>query len=222
MAFDIRRFIKDLLEKRRVFHNERDFQIAFCFELLNKGYMARPEFYFEEENGRRKYLDLVAIIDGECIAFEFKYKTKECDCEPDRDYITIKGEKYKLFEQGARDEGVYAVLSDVCRLERVIKKNTEFLDKKITKGYVVFLTNDKGYEGGFTKENCLYFNYGLKDKKTFDTKKITFNIPKGKTKQDTNAKNKEELQLNKGFDVHWESTKIDEKNTMYHLIIERN
>ena len=151
MAFDIHGFIKELLEKRKVFHNERDFQIVFCCELLKKGYTVRPEFYFDEkdeenkENSRRKYLDLVALIDDECIAFEFKYKTAELE-------ENIGGEKYKLFEQGARDEGVYAVLSDVCRLERVIKNNTEFFDKKITKGYVVFLTNDGGYEKGFTRK----------------------------------------------------------------------
>ena len=178
MNLDVKNILKELSAKRPLFHNEKDFQIEFALALQSIGFKIRLETYVGKENGKRKYIDLVAIDEEtkECYLFEFKYKTinkKE----------VINDELYDFFNHGARDLGSYAFLKDVERIENQLNKS--ILGYKVKEGYAIFLTNDLGYLKGF-KLNSLCYNYGLENNKIFKSNNpIKFLVPNQKEKNDT-------------------------------------
>ena len=196
MTINVFNIIKELSAKRPLFHNEKDFQFEFALVLQSIGFKIRLETYVGKENGKRKYIDLVAIDEEtkECYLFEFKYKTinkKE----------VINDELYDFFNHGARDLGSYAFLKDVERIENQLNKS--ILGYKVKEGYAIFLTNDLGYLKGF-KSNSLCYNYGLENNKTFKSNStIKFLVPDHKEKKDTCGSNLEEITFKNNYKIEW-------------------
>ncbi len=193
---DIMNILKELSIKRPLFHNEKDFQFEFALLLQQKGYKIRLETYTGKENGKRRYIDLIAIDEEkqDCYLFEFKYKTLDKQ-------VIIDNEIYDFFNHAARDLGSYAFLKDVQRIEKLINNNV--FGYKVKEGYAIFLTNDLGYLKGF-KKNSLCYNYGLDEGKVFEPNNtIRFLIPNGKEKGDTCISHLDEISFKNKYKVMW-------------------
>ena len=154
-CFDINNVLQSLSKKRPLFHNERDFQFELAWQIKELyDCDIRLEYYYKTEaNGKRNYIDIIAFDNSHCIAFELKYKTK-------RFYGKVEKEDYNLKYQSARDLGCAYVLSDLCRLQKLITSESIIGGKLIDKGYVILLTNDEKYKKGFV-EKTLFAKYGL-------------------------------------------------------------
>lgn len=123
----------ELANSRAIFHSEADFQHAFAW-LIHEKYpnaKIRLEYPSVGINGRI-YLDIIVVLDGKRIGIELKYKTKSLDVE-------VNNESYTLKNQGAQDIARYDLMSDIMRLESLIKSG------HLDSGYSIFLTNDQGY-----------------------------------------------------------------------------
>lgn len=185
MGFEVKEFLQQLSKQRKLFHNEKDFQFNFAWMMKNEGYDVKLEYYNGMEKSKRSYIDLIAVLNEETIAFEFKYKTK-------KEKVVIDNEEFDLFSQGAYDLGSYAVLKDVKRLERLVN------EKKVKEAYVIFLTNDKKYEKGF-KEGSLFYDFNLKDNRIIKKNEILDFCFKEKTF----AKNLDEISFNNDYVLKW-------------------
>ncbi|MBQ9731363.1 MAG: hypothetical protein IJV94_04605 [Bacilli bacterium] len=197
MYINIMNILEQLSIKRPLFHNEKDFQFEFALLLNQLGYKTRLETYIGKENGKRKYIDLVAIDEEkqECYLFEFKYKTLDKQ-------VIIDNEIYDLFNHAARDLGSYAFLKDVQRIENLINKT--IFSYKVKEGYAILLTNDLGYLKGF-KQNSLCYNYGLEDGKLFESNNaIKFLVPNDKEKKDTSISHLDEIIFINEYKIVWE------------------
>lgn len=186
----------ELSKRRPLFHNEKDFQFEFALLLQQLGYKIRLETYVGKENGKRKYIDLVAIDEEkqECYLFEFKYRTISKE-------VAINNEVYDLFNHGARDLGSYAFLKDVERIEKLVDKT--IFGYKVKEGYAIFLTNDFGYTKGF-KLNSLCYNYGLEEGKIFKSNNtVKFLIPNEIEKNDTWVSFLNEITLKNEYKINW-------------------
>lgn len=193
---NIANILIELSKRRPLFHNEKDFQFEFALLLQQLGYKIRLETYVGKENGKRKYIDLVAINEEtqECYLFEFKYKTISKE-------VTINNEMYDLFNHGARDLGSYAFLKDVERIEKLVDKT--IFGYKVKEGYAIFLTNDFGYLKGF-KQNSLSYNYGLEEGKSFKANNtVKFLIPNEIEKKDTWVSYLNEITLKNEYKINW-------------------
>lgn len=196
MNLDIEKVLKVVSINRPLFHNEKDFQFEFAVSIQQLGYKTRLETYVGKENGKRKYIDLVAIDEKkqECYIFEFKYKIINKK-------VIINKEVYDLFNHGARDLGSYAFLKDVERIEKLIGKS--IFGYKVKEGYAIFLTNDLGYTRGFM-HNSLCYNYGLEEGKVFKSNStINFLIPKDKEKRDTCVSHLGEITFKNEYKINW-------------------
>ncbi len=83
-------------------------------------------------NGKEIYFDILAFKDSKIVAIELKYKTKNLD-------TIATNEEFSLKNQGAQDQGRYAFIKDISRLENAIGTHYD------RTGFAIFLTNDKSY-----------------------------------------------------------------------------
>lgn len=164
--------LKEMAKQNLIFRNEEQFQ--FCLAWAIQGFFNSYNVLLEEltlnvvflsGKNRSSYTDiLVEKENGEFIAIELKYKTAE---------TTISG--IDLLNHGAADLGRFDYLWDINRLERLVyskpkkllKENSlikmansyrddklpiidyiygkRIVNKKIVKGFAVFLTNEEKY-----------------------------------------------------------------------------
>ena len=201
MEFDLRQCIEELSKKRPLFHNEKDFQLELAWLIKEqdqeqKKYKVRLECFFDDmENGKRSYVDIVVFDEQskECALVELKYKTIAQSVE-------IDGEKYNLRNQVARDEGCYAVLSDLSRLEgKLGEKIGAYTVKQI---YSCILTNDNRYKKGFRK-NTLFYNFGLENGRKIEADSDIKFILNRKSFEDTCARRFHEIRLMHQYTVNW-------------------
>lgn len=126
--------IEELAGKRPLFHSEADFQHALAWHLhvSDAGASIRLEVPVRDEDAAAKYLDLFAVVGGQRVAVELKYKTRKFDHEH-------SGEVFALHNHGAQDLGRYDFLLDVQRLEHFVRS------RRADYGLAILLTNDPLY-----------------------------------------------------------------------------
>lgn len=141
---NIEEIIEFFAKHDKIFVSERDLQVNFAIKLqeLNNKLSVIPEYVFEDKQKKDFYhIDLVVIEDDKKrIAFEFKYVTSKF-------VTTINNIEYELKNHAAIDIRRIQCYKDISRLETYIKGGFD-------KGYLVLLTNAKGFwEGANTPRN---------------------------------------------------------------------
>ena len=116
--------------KNIVFLSEAHLQHEFAWRIHKKYNDAinviveKPCPEIQGEGKGMPHVDIWLESSRENYAIELKYKTKE-----------TKNDPYKLKNHSAQNEGRYAFVSDIARLQ----------DLKLNKGFAIFLTNDPAY-----------------------------------------------------------------------------
>ena len=203
--FQLDWFMDELAKKRQIFHNERDFQFEFAWlakELYDTD--IRLECYYgsnskKENQTKRNYIDIVLQNDSECILIELKYKTLPLREE----HRTYENEQFDLLNQGAQDLGSYFILSDLNRLEKLSVHEKRFNNKTILAYYSVLLTNDMKYKKG-AKQGTLFADYFIKGP-TIPKGSLIFHPKEGKKKEDTCAKDLDDLTFEYDYTVEWKT-----------------
>lgn len=138
---------------------------------------------------------------NETILFEFKYKTKTGDFNLGRSVIYLKEHKDTF-------NGRYSVWRDIYRIETFVNL------KKITKGFIVFVTNHSSY---YASATGVSEQFSLQDGKFFKAGKHYWNVPAGKVLDDyksinssyRNDKQPLEIENNYSFKYDTYSTLVD-------------
>ena len=129
MAIDIHALMRELSERRPIFHSEADFQLAL-FRLINSKKLdcqIRMEKPFSVGQKRKSRVDI--WLPTERIAIELKYFTmKFC--------LEYNGEPFALKQHAAADLARYGFLKDVQRLEHIVHER-----QTARTGFVVLITN---------------------------------------------------------------------------------
>lgn len=153
---ELKQILETLAKSGNTYLCEKQFQFDLAWE-LRKYFEAQNKkdcyVYLEypsndkEKDGSRIYYDLVIKENDTYCPIELKYKTSEGTAK-------LYGEEFNLKDQSAQDLGRYDFLKDVCRIEDFA------FEKKMERGYAIFITNDKTYwerKG----ERCLYQDFAL-------------------------------------------------------------
>lgn len=130
----IKHILRELSQKRPIFHSEADFQHALAWEIHQEFNQIgiRLERRFKVNDLRKIYVDILLMIDNAAIAIETKYTTKKLE-------IKLNDEEFLLKDHSALDLRRYDFLLDIYRIEKLKSGG------KIVKGYAVFLTNNMDY-----------------------------------------------------------------------------
>lgn len=168
-------------KEKRIFQNEAQFQQELALFLNNlKGENGCQKYKVslevlavdavddkslcepQGESFSKYYIDLVVEdLERKCLyPIELKYKT------PQKIILYYDGEDEQkpigvTFSQGAPNVGSYMYWKDVERLERLLRKENNlhicYSDKRIAKGYALFLTNYSSYLRPYrTNQSSLY------------------------------------------------------------------
>ena len=149
--------INNLAKDGKIFSNESQFQFELAWELKKMGFDVELEVLsadcsiggfvgLSKEETKKQYTDIIVKDDEGYKAIELKYKTKDLQ-KGVYIYTNHAGEHY-VFSQGALNEGAYLFWKDVQRLEKLVAGIVPLnfdKDKKVSKGYVILMTNDCGY-----------------------------------------------------------------------------
>lgn len=133
---DIVTTLQQLLDQKRIFCSEADFQFSFAWML--------KEVYGDEIDVRLEYtpweysdsmhIDIVVIAGNQFIPIELKYRKAKLD-------TVFNGEHIRLKAHTAHDTGAYEYLADIERLEKLIQSDKY----PIAEAYAIMLTNDSAY-----------------------------------------------------------------------------
>jgi hypothetical protein len=131
---DLLHSVFELAKTRPLFHSEADFQHALAWHLHTSQLVSsiRLELPFRREGNGSEYLDLLAVVGGDRVAVELKYKTRRLT-------HSHADEAFVIQNHGAQDLGRYDFLLDVQRIERFVQEG------RATNGLAVLLTNDQSY-----------------------------------------------------------------------------
>lgn len=147
--FNFDDFMRELAQKRPIFHSEADFQHAFAWQLHQQFTDADIRLEYPVNAGDKWMYTDIWVRNGDTkLAFELKYKTRKFTIE-------YNEETFHLKDHGAQDLGKYDFLKDVTRLEHM--KNVVQ-----SEGYAILLTNDKNYWGS-GKDETFASNFRLHD-----------------------------------------------------------
>lgn len=183
--------IKELSEKRKVFVSEDDFKFELAKLINDKdlGFDIRLEFC--PILIPNMHIDILLIDKNKkWIPIELKYKTKLLE-------TTINEEAFNLKNQGAKDHGCYAYLYDIHRIETLIKKYKD----KVDKGYTIFITNDLSYreKPQLKRGKCYYQEFALTDG---IIKEKTLNWDSS-TPDGTKGMHKDAISLSSKYKIKW-------------------
>lgn len=148
MEFNIKELISKLKDKRKIFVSEADFQFELAWTIKEKYPDSKVRLEFCPKFAPNMHIDILVIIDNDWIPIELKYKTKKIEKEIDNEIFNLKN-------QAASDQGCYAYLKDIQRIENI--------REYIKVGYTVFITNDLVYVDG-CKKGSNYEQFSLQDK----------------------------------------------------------
>lgn len=131
---DIILALKKLLEEKRIFGSEADFQFALAWKI--KELFPKVEIrleYIPWKVDASMHIDIVVFSEGKMIPIELKYKPKLTK-------IMIEDEEIYLKNQSACDQGRYDFLKDIQRME-----SFKASGYPVKEAYVIIMTNDSGY-----------------------------------------------------------------------------
>ena len=150
--FDIEFIISKLKQKRKIFVSEADFQLEMAWVIKEEypNAIVRLEYCPSFDFGM--HIDILAIINGQWIPIELKYKTKGCT-------KVINNEIFNLKNHGAKDVNCYLYLKDIMRIEKI--KNC--VKDCFKEGYAVFITNELSYMKKPFKNDCIYKDFSLEN-----------------------------------------------------------
>lgn len=205
--------MKELSDKRPIFHSEADFQFSLGWELkrLNNDFeiiMERP-FQFNnklDDDTKTKTkieLDLLIKNGSKKYGIELKYVTKEL-------VVTVNNELFDLKDHMATNLRRYDFYNDIRRLESLK------INKEIDKGYVIFLTNVPSYQNsttGMAKE----FNFAHECK-----------ISQGKydwsgeeiNDRSIGSSRKKEIEINQQYDCRWSEYSTINNHVFKYILLE--
>ena len=229
----LKKLIKGFATKGYVFSNEQDFQFEMALALKDSSVFpevvdvklesvslsipwSNAELCAKNNQNitkdKKEYHDLLVKIKEDnkdkYIAIELKYKCPYRICFYKN---TINGEVV-TFRQGAYDEGAYAFIEDISRLENINYRHTP--TQKIRKYkannidvdvcYAILLTNDWNYRGNAFDRKRLgkhspYMNYSIKHNNHIVGKLLFTDTPDPDEYNKRNA-----IELIKGYDLAWE------------------
>jgi hypothetical protein len=138
---NIKTVIKNLSEKRKIFHSEADFQFAFAWEVQKELPQAEIRLEYCPAFAKDMHIDIFVIENGATYPIELKYKSKLFSDK-------VGDEYYSLKNHSAQDCGRYDYLFDIQRIERI--KNAP--ESNFKAGYAIILTNDESYWKQSTRE----------------------------------------------------------------------
>jgi hypothetical protein len=130
---NIKEQICSLIEKRKLFHSEADFQFALAWEIQQSYPNAEVRLEFCPNQFPNMHIDIMVNCNGKCYPIELKYKTLKISAE-------IENEFYNIKNHGAQDLGRYDFLKDIERVE-LLRDNLNGFEK----GYAIMLSNDPSY-----------------------------------------------------------------------------
>lgn len=147
---DITKPMQQLMDKRKIFHSEADFQFALAWEI---------QTIYPDANIRLEYcpvninssihIDILVVINNKWFPIELKYKTLET-------MVVVDKESYQLKLHGAQDQGRYDYLADVSRIEYLSR-----LMPGYEKGYAIILSNNLSYWKENNRSNTVYNAFKL-------------------------------------------------------------
>lgn len=133
MPLDIHTLMRRLSPVRPVFHSEADLQFALAWQVREEIPDCTVRLEYKPFITEALYLDIWIPTLG--AAIELKYKTRQL--------LTVdkqSAEVYALRDHGAHDHARYDFLTDVQRLERIVRERPS-----ANQGFAVLLTNDRRY-----------------------------------------------------------------------------
>lgn len=188
---DIAQILLTLAKKRPLFHSEADFQHSLAWEIQRHkpAGLLRLEYPY---SNKRKYLDILVKDQQALICIELKYKTEVYK-------ESVDGEAFDLLYQGAQDIARYDFLKDIQRLEQY---------HGMTKGYAIFLTNDRKYWEPSRYLNTIDAEFRIHEGRFLQG---SFSWAK-RAGEGTIHGRKEKIRLKGKYTLHWEDySEVDEK-----------
>ena len=172
-----------LAARRPVFHSERDFQVAFAWEVQKAD--PRMDVYLETRPASGVHLDLAfERRDLDCYtAIELKYFTALWSGR-------VEGQLYDLTDQRAYDYGRYGVVKDIARIETFIRPRPG------SNGAVVVLTNEERYWKLWPNSNASDIAFHIGDGLVLEGKREWIRPP-------AQAKYREALELSGRYEMNW-------------------
>ncbi len=203
----IRQILKELSQKRPIFHSEADFQHALAWEIhqkFNKIDIRLEKRFMVNELGEI-YVDILLRVEDVAIAIETKYTTKKLG-------IKLNDEEFILKNHSALDVRRYDFLLDIYRLEKLKSAN------KIVKGYAIFLTNDPGYWKKTKRKDTNDKDFRIHQSRRVEANKtLQWAL---KTGEGTMKGRKRSLKFGKEYSFEWERYSKDTHYEFKYLLVE--
>ena len=217
--------LEKLSKERLVFHSEADFQHALAWQIhkIHPNYNIRLEKPQELKNNQI-HLDLIVGVGSQKIAIELKYKTLSLFTDIPKKYNPTKNENcfienelFQLKNQLARNHARYDFIKDIHRLEYLVSK------KIITKGFAIFLTNDKNYWENSGRDS-MDKNFRIHDKQILEGK-LDWNLKDNPSPK--LGKRSDSISLQKKYKLNWRDYSDISKicrinNNFKYLVVEIN
>lgn len=131
---DVTDVLAELATKRSIFYSERDLQFAFAWTIQTMDPTLRVRLEMVPAPGIHLDLFCSRMDLTSRTGIEFKYLTRMWSG-------VVDGESFSVTHQSSYDSRSYDAVSDIARLERLIR------DGFIENGALIVLTNDQGHWG---------------------------------------------------------------------------
>lgn len=180
-SVDLEEALAALALRRKVFHSEADFQLAFAWEV--KAIEPQMDVYLETRPIAGVHLDVAFERDGFYTAVELKYLTRKWSGPVD-------GQTYDLKNHSAHDFRRYDVVKDIARVEEFIEARPD------ANGAVVVLTNDPAYPSRSSSSTANDLAFRIGEGAVLEGLRAWGRIP-------ASAGGRTDLHLKHRYEMHW-------------------
>ena len=146
---DIDAVLKQLKNKRPIFHSEADFQFALAWELQQQYLDASLRLEYPSPGDPQKHIDILVRLGNDVYPIELKYKKAKFRA-------VVNGEQYSLTDHSAQDLGKYDFVKDICRIEAFREHISGHRES-----YAIFLTNDPSYWNKPKNDTAGYLEFSV-------------------------------------------------------------